>query len=200
MGRIITIGREFGSGGREIGRRIADELHIAYYDSEILEEIVKKTPYSQEYIEEITQGRPISLFPIHYANSWGPVVDPHLQQAIDVYQEQANILRELADKSDCVILGRCADYILRDRNPFRIFVYSDMETKLARCKSREKEGEALPDKQMIKRIRKIDKRRRQYYEFYTGQKWGGRENYDLMINTANSDIKKVASVVAKLFE
>jgi cytidylate kinase len=75
-----------------------------------------------------------------------------------------------------------------------------METKLARCKSREKEEQALTDKQMIKRIRKIDKRRRQYYEFYTGQKWGARENYDLMINTANSDIKKVASVVAKLFE
>lgn len=200
MGRIITIGREFGSGGREVGRRIADELHIAYYDSEILEEIVKKTPYSEEYIEEITHGRPISLFPIHYANSWGPVVDPHFQQAIDVYQEQTKILKELAAKSDCVIIGRCADYVLRDMNPFRIFVYSDTKSKIERCESKGKEGELLTEKQMIKRIRYVDKKRRQYYEFYTGQKWGAKENYDLMINTANSDIKKVAKIVAKLFE
>ena len=199
MGRIITIGREFGSGGRELGRRLADELGIAYYDSEILSEIAKDTEYSKNYIEELSSGRPVPLFPIHYGTSWSPANDPHFQNAIDVFASQRKILRELAEKSDCIIIGRCADYILEEFNPFRIFVYATMESKLARCKARSQQGEAFNDKEMIRRIQRIDKKRRQYYEFYTGRKWGSKENYDLMINTSDRDIKKLVAGIIAIF-
>ncbi len=196
MGVVITISREFGSGGRELGRRLADKLGIAYYDKEILLEIEHKTPFSKEYIEEVSESRPIPLFPIHYGNSWAPVTDPHLKQSIEVYNAQADIVRELAEKSSCIIIGRCADYTLRNDKPLRIFVYSDMPSKIARCRSREKDHEDLSDKEITKRIKAIDRRRRKYYEFYTGQKWGDRNNYDILINTTNANIKELADLLA----
>ena len=199
MGKIITIGREFGSGGRELGRRLADELGIAYYDSEILTEIAKDTEYSHAYIEELSQGRPVPLFPIHYGNSWSPANDPHFKNAIDVFSAQRKVLHELATKSDCIIIGRCADYILEEYKPLRIFVYASMESKLLRCRERSKEDEHLSDREMIKRIKRIDKKRRQYYEFYTGRKWGAKENYDLMVNTSDKDIKKLAAAIITMF-
>lgn len=197
MGILITISREFGSGGRELGRRLADLLGIAYYDKEILLEIEHKTLFSKEYIAEVCESRPIPLFPIHYGNSWAPVSDPHLKQSIEVYRAQADIMKELASKSSCIIIGRCADYVLRGEKPLRIFVYSDMESKIARCRKREKEHENLSDKEIAKRIRAIDKRRKKYYEFYTGQSWGDRSNYDMLLNTANVSIPDLAEALAR---
>ena len=197
---VITIGREFGSGGRELGRRLADELGIAYYDKEILLEIEKKTQYSKEYIEEVCENKPIPLFPIHYGNSWAPISDPHLDQSLDVFIAQGEVIKELANKSSCVIIGRCADYILSKEKPFRIFVYADIDNKVNRCKEREKDGEDLSTKQIIKKINKIDKNRRKYYEYYTNQKWGDKNNYDLLINTSNTNIKEVAHALANMIK
>ena len=199
MGRIITIGREFGSGGRELGRRLADELGYAYYDSEILNEIAKETEYSKDYIEELSKGRPVPLFPIHYGSTWSPSNDPHFQNALDIFSSQKKILLELAGKSDCIIIGRCADYILEEFKPFRIFVYASIDSKLARCKERSKQGEAFNDREMVRRIQRIDKKRRQHYEFYTGRKWGAKENYDLMINTTDRDIKTLVKGILAIF-
>lgn len=201
MKMVITIGREFGSGGRELGRRLADELGIAYYDKEIILEIENKTPFSKEYIEELTENRPIPLFPIHYGHSWTPFNDPHLEQSIHVFSAQADVIKDLANRSSCVIIGRCADYILGDGNPFRIFVYADMDAKISRCRQRESEAEkSLDDKAMAKKIKSIDKKRRHYYEYYTGKPWGDKKNYDLLINTTNVDIKKLAHVLASFLK
>ena len=196
MNVVITIGREFGSGGRELGRRLADDLGIAYYDKEIILEIEHETPFSKEYIEEVSESRPVPLFPIHYGNTWTPIADPHFEQSIDVYRAQSDIIKNMADKSSCVIIGRGADFILRDRPVIRLFVYADMDQKIARCKAREKDGENLSDKEIAKRIKKVDVRRKKYYEFYTGQAWGDRKNYDMMINTTNADIKEIANMLA----
>lgn len=198
MGLIITIAREFSSGGRELGRRLADELKIAYYDKEILEAIQKKTPYSISYIEEVSEHRPILLPPINYGMSFSLYPDVSLQQSIDVHTAQNEIIKEYATKGDCVIIGRGADYTLKDMHPFRIFVYADMESKIARCFKREAKGEALTEKQLSKKIGQIDKKRKDYYEYYTGTKWGAKENYDLMINTSNVDIKELAHNLALL--
>lgn len=198
MGLIITIAREFSSGGRELGRRLADELKIAYYDKEILEDIQKKTPYSISYIEEVSEHRPILLPPINYGMSFSLYPDVSLQQSIDVHTAQNEIIRQYANESDCVIIGRGADYTLKDMHPFRIFVYSDMESKVERCREREAKGENLTDKQISKKIRQIDKKRKDYYEYYTGMKWGAKENYDLLINTSNVDIKEVAHNLSHL--
>ena len=139
--RIITVGREFGSGGRELGRRLADYLHIAYYDKEIITEIAKRTKLSEEYVHNVVEHHPYPLLPITIGRSFNPMGNPMFQITQAVYAEQTKILKEMGEQSDCVIVGRCADYILRDDKPFRIFVYADMESRIKRCQSRAPEGE-----------------------------------------------------------
>ena len=198
MKRIITVSREFGSGGRELGRRLSELLHIAYYDKEIVTEIAKRTSMSEEYVRQITEQKPVMSFPISIGRSFYPMTDPLLDQNQAIFREQHQIIREMADKSDCVIVGRCGDYILRDLNPFRIFVYADMDAKIARCRERGKEDPPLSDKELKQKITKMDKGRAKYYEFYTGQKWGGGLNYDVCINTSGRSIKELAAVLVRL--
>ena len=200
MGKLITIGREFGSGGREFGRRLAEELNIDYYDKEIVTEISKHTSISEEYVHRVMESQPHQLYPITIGQTISYVDSYPLQQIQSVYQAQTDIIRSLAEKSDCVIVGRCADYILRDYKPFRIFDYADMDSRVQRCFERSPEEEHYTDKQMKKRIHKIDKNRAKYYEFYTGQKWGYRKNYDLCVNTTDVSIKDTVHIFAKLFE
>ena len=200
MGRIITIGREFGSGGRELGRRLAEELGIEYYDREILTEIAKHTSLAEAYIQNVVERQPHSLLPITIGRSFAYVEDYAFKQAQAVYQAQSEIIRDLADKSDCVIIGRCADYILRDRKPMRIFVYADLESRIARCMDRRMEGEELSEKEMKKQIVAMDKNRARYYEFYTGTKWGDKLNYDLCVNTTGTVIKQIVPAIAKMLK
>ncbi len=201
MNTIITIGREFGSGGRELGRRLAEELGFEYYDKEIIIEIAKKTSLSEEYVQEVIEKRPHNLYPITIGHTINFMVeDYHLTQMQNIYQAQTEIIKELAQKSSCVIVGRCADYILKDFNPYRIFVYAEMESRVKRCESRKPNDEKLTEKQMIKQIKRIDKDRAQYYSYYTGQKWGDPINYDLCINTTNCVIKEIVPVISKLFK
>ena len=198
MGRIITIGREFGSGGRELGRRLAEELHIEYYDKELLTEIAKHTSLAEEYIQNVVERQPHSLMPITIGRSFAYGEDYVLKQVQAVYRAQSEIIRDLANKSDCVIIGRCADYILREQNPFRIFVYADMDSRVNRCMERRTDGETQTEKKMQKQIRAMDKNRARYYEFYTGLKWGDKFNYDLCINTSNAVIKEIVPAIAKM--
>lgn len=198
MNRIITIGREFGSGGREFGRRLAEELHIEYYDREIITEVAKRTKLTEEYIHMVTEQRPHALFPITVGRSINLMADQSFYMVQSVYAEQSRILRELAEKSDCVVVGRCADYILRDWEPFRVFVYADMDSRIRRCQERSTGDEKLSDKDMRRSILDIDRSRSKYYSFYTGQKWGDKEYYDLCINTTNRDIKALAVWFARL--
>lgn len=197
MSYIITIARQFSSGGREFGRRLAEELKIAYYDKEILDDIAKKTEYSIDYIQEVSENRPIVLPPINYGHSFSLYQDVSMQQTIDIHTMQSEIITQYADKSDCVIIGRGADYTLRDKKPYRIFVYADLESRIKRCRNREG-NEHLSDKELKKMILRIDKKRRDYYEYYTGMKWGEKENYDLLINTSNLDLKDLAHTFATL--
>ncbi len=143
MKQIITIGREFGSGGRELGCRLAEELKIAYYDQEVISEIAKRTEFSEEYVHQIVEHKPITPFPIHIGTSFSPAVNPMILQSQSIYQEQSRIIREMAGKSDCVIVGRCADYILRDEKPFRFFVYADMESRISRCREKASSQEQI---------------------------------------------------------
>ena len=200
MQRIITIGREFGGGGRELGRRIAEKLQIAYYDQEIITEIAKRTTLSEEYIRRIEEMRPIMHFPIHTGHSFYPTSEPAFYPDISIYTKQHELLRELACKSDCVIVGRCADYVLREQKPVRIFAYADMPSKVKRCMERRLEGEKLTEAQMRKRITEIDRNRAKYYAFFSGQKWGARENYDLLVNTSDADIKEMSAALCGYLE
>lgn len=199
MNQIITIGREFGSGGREFGKRLAEELGIAYYDREIMEEISKRTQLAESYIHHIVEGAPGIYYPITVGKTLhGAEPDYLLRQYASVYAEQANTIRDMAERSDCVIVGRCADYILRDRDPLRIFIYADMGSKLRRCREKSHEDDALTDKQLARKIRHVDRNRARYYEYYTGCKWGDRVNYDLMVNTSAMSVKAAVHSLAEL--
>lgn len=198
MNKIVTIGREFGSGGRELGRRLAEELGFAYYDKEIVTEIAKRTELSEQYVQSIVERKPVVLYPIHVGRSFYPALDAAAEQNAAIYARQHEIIREMADKSDCIIVGRCADHILRDQKPLRLFVYADMASKLARCRAKAPEQEQLSDKKLARMIKKIDSERARYYYFYTGRKWGDPLNFDLCVNTTNTQIKALASAIAPL--
>ena len=109
------------------------------------------------------------------------------------------VIREFAEKSDCVIVGRCADYMLREMNPVRLFVYADMESRIARCRKKNKDAETLNDRELRQKIISVDKKRARYYQFYANQVWGEKENYDLCINTTNLSIERAAGLVADFF-
>ena len=115
MGKIITIGREFGSGGREVGKRLSDELGIAYYDNEIITEIAKRTELAEGYVQHVMENGPTALMPITIRRTFYMGADPVMEQNNAIYREQSLLVQELAEKSDCVIVGRSADYILRDK-------------------------------------------------------------------------------------
>ena len=159
MKRIITIGREFGSGGREVGRRLAERLNIAYYDREIVDELMKRTQLAESYVLQVEESRPLPLLPITTARTFGIPINYPLENRLSIYNQESEIIREMAEKSDCVIVGRCADYVLQDLNPFRLFVYAYISSKIARCREKGADAAAMTDKELQQKIISIDKKR-----------------------------------------
>lgn len=200
MNKIITISREFGSGGREIGARLAKELGIKFYDKEVLKKMAEDTEFSEEYISRTAEARKNRFLPITIAHSFVVSSDFQIQQMKDLYRSQTKSIRELAQEDDCVIIGRCADYILRDMKPCRIFVHASIDSRIKRCMSRLHENEVgVTEQEMRRRILTIDKERATYYNDFTFQKWGDKRYYDLCINVTDRDISSCAQALAKLF-
>ena len=198
MNKIITIGREFGSGGRELGRRLSEELGIAYYDKEIITEIAKRTELSEKYVKSVVENKPVTSYPIHIGISFSTLNLAPIMQKNSIYFEQEKLLKELAEKSSCVIVGRCADHVLRGYNPYRIFVYADLQSKMQRCRDKGVTEKDVTDKELKKHLQMVDKNRAEYYAFYTGLEWGNKLNYDLCINTSGKNIKQLVPYIAKL--
>lgn len=194
MNKIISISREFGSGGRELGKRLADKLGFAYYDKEIVQEIANRSELSLHYVNDVIEHRPSFSFPIHTGVSF-MMTDSIWNPTQTIYSAQCEILREMAEKSDCVVVGRCSDYILREFKPLKLFVYAEMEHKIARCREK-KPDETRTDRQLARMIKNIDKHRAKYYEFFTARRWGNKRLYDICINTSEISVKDVASVLA----
>lgn len=200
MKKLITIGREFGSGGRELGVRLAAELGIKYYDKEILRKMAEDTSFSEEYISRTVETRQSRMLPITIGHSINVSSNYHIMQMQELYRAQTETIRELANDGDCVIIGRCADYILRDLKPFRIFVYADLESRVKRCMERRGENEqSMTEQEIRRRILAIDKERAGYYSDFTFQKWGDKKNFDLCINTTELNIKECAQSLARFF-
>lgn len=197
MNRIITIGREFGSGGREIGRRLAQAMKIAYYDQEIVTALINKNPKAEEYIRYMATERPLPLLPITTAHTFGMPINYAVAKGLSFYIQESKIIQEAAEKTDCVIVGRCADYVLQDMKPIRIFVYADIRSKIARCRKKGDDAAEMTDKELKQKIASIDRKRAHYYQFYTKQNWGDKANYDLCINTTNAEIKKIVLAIER---
>ena len=198
MNKIITIGREFGSGGRELGRKLAEILGFEFYDKEIVSEIAKKTEFSESYVHQVLESSPHDLFPITVAHSFSYMDTHAVMQQQSIFVRQQEVLKEMAEKSNCVIVGRCADYILDEYKPLKIFVYANMETKIKRCRERTDDITNVKDKRLKKMIKSIDKNRARYYSYYTGKKWGDKLSYDVLVNTTNADIENIAKNLAGL--
>ena len=176
--RIITISREFGSGGRFIGEEVAKKLGIAYYDKNIISQIAEKSGLSPEYIQENAELSPKKgLFA--YAFSGRDITGKSVEDM--VYEAQRNIILELAEKESCVIIGRNADYILKDRDDvLNVFIHGDMPEKTQRITSLYN----VEEKEAVKMMADTDKRRRTNYNFYTDQNWGKASNYTLCLNSS----------------
>ena len=176
--RIITISREFGSGGRFIGEEVAKKLGIAYYDKNIIGQIAEKSGLSPEYIQENAELSPKKgLFA--YAFSGRDITGKSVEDM--VYEAQRNIILELAEKGPCVIIGRNADYILKDRDDvLNVFIHGDMPEKIKRITGLHN----VEEKEAVKMMADTDKRRRTNYNFYTDQNWGKASNYTLCLNSS----------------
>ncbi|MBQ2062472.1 MAG: cytidylate kinase-like family protein [Oscillospiraceae bacterium] len=191
MTRIITISREFGSGGRELGKRLADALGIPCYDHEIIQMIAQENGFDERYVANVSEKSIEAAYPLTIGHRFTVSPMPAMEQPIRVAVAQREILENFAKKGDCVIVGRCADVILKDYRPLNIFVYADMDAKIARCQERAPEGENLTRKELERRIRQVEKCRRQFREMYSEIKWGEKEAYDLCINTSGREIKSL---------
>lgn len=198
MNKIVTISREFGSGGREVGKRLADELGVRYYDREIITEIAKKTGMSEEYIQNISE-KGIYPYPFQFAKSFATYSEVQSNQT-EILVTQTKILKEIAEKENCIIVGRGANAILKDYNTMNIFVYADMESKINRCHKKAKENERITDKEMEKKIIAIDKARKNYHKIISNLEWGDKSNYHLCINTTNVEIKAIIPSLAEYIE
>lgn len=196
MANIITISREFGSGGRELGKRLADELGFEYYDREIIEAIAKEINFDEDYIERVLDSGSSLSFPITFGRTF-LYTDYAQQNMTALLVAQNKFIFSLAkQEKDFVIVGRSADELLRDFTPFNIFVYADMESKLRRCFSRAESGENLTEREMIKKIKQVDSNRAKQRKLLSDNDWGKKESYHLCINTSGEDIKSLTKQLA----
>jgi cytidylate kinase len=193
MNRIITISREFGSGGRTIGRQTAMRLNIPCYDAELIEKIAQESGFSKDYIQE--QGE-YAASGNWLANAFsGRDRNGHSYQD-DLWAIQQKVILELAAKGPCVIVGRCADYILRDQaDCLRVFIHADMAARAKRIVEQYGERTDSPEQ----RLRDKDKRRAAYYQIYTDTKWGDVGNYDITLNSGVLGIDKCVELLVGLY-
>ena len=183
---VITISREYGSGGRAIGERLAKELGIPFYDKELIFMAAKESGLSEEYIKKTEQMKSTSfLYGLYMGAQQLPMND-------QIFLVQSKIIRQVASEGPCVIVGRCADYVLKDRpGVIHIFIYASEERRVARIMRVEK----VDRERARELVRKTDRQRRSYYNFFADGNWGVRSNYDLMLRTDDHTPEEIAEMI-----
>ena len=189
--RIITISREFGSGGRTIGKMVSEKLGIPYYDAELIHKIAQESGFSENYIKNAGEYTPGGFLSSAFANrSFGPTNEDYL------WNIQYKIITELAEKESCVIVGRCADYILKDKaDCLKVFIHADIDFRAERIVKVYGEREVVPEE----RLRDKDKRRAAYHRFYTNMKWGCAQNYHICLDSGKLGIAKCSEIIKELY-
>lgn len=198
--KIITISREFGSGGRELGKRLADTLEMAYYDREIITAIAERSHLNEQYITSTLEKGSVRSYPVTFGRTFSyPAIIHSNVTKILVIQQQ--IIKELADQGkDFVIVGRSADIILRNDHPLNLFVYAEMDSKRKRCEERISSEKPLTKRELEKKIRQVDSNRAKHRELLTNGKWGQKENYHLCINTTDLIIKELTPLISEYIQ
>ena len=194
--KIITVSRQFSSGGRELAKRMADVLGFDYYDKEIITEIAKNKSLAEGFVES-SMG--IKAIPLHFARSFSFTYASTIKSELLV--EEKKVIDQIAQKGrDFIIVGRNADVLLRDYHPLNIFVCADLESKIQRCIDKALIGEDPTRKEIEKQIKAIDKERAQARSIISETRWGECTNYHLTINTTGWQIKELTPIIAKLAE
>lgn len=199
--KIITIGRQFGSGGHEIGERLAKKLNIPLYDRNLVEKAVEKLNLNQEDVESVDESifRNLAMSVQRlFGNDNTPYTLAESGSLSDqLYKAQCRIIKELADQGPCIIVGRCADHVLRNRDDvLNVFICGDMETKVQRVM----EVRKMVRERAETTIKEMDKKRRNYYKEYTDKVWGANENYHMVLNVSQLGIDEIVDILAKLYE
>ena len=194
--KIITISRECGSGGRELGKRLADLTGFDYYDSEIISAVAKNSGMDEHYVENSLSNHGWQNQVITFGGTLAS--SAYIQSSkINLLLEQKKVIEQIAALGkDCIIVGRNADVILQEYQPFNIFVCADTSSKVKRCIERMPEGERLTEKELVRKMKQIDKVRSQTREFIGGSVWGQRDAYHLTVNTTDWKIKELVPAVA----
>ncbi len=195
--KIITVSREFGSGGREVGKRLADELGFAYYDREIVEEIASRCSLDEKYVANVLERCASHTFPLHFGHTFAHLSAPVVNSgSMNLFAEQTKLIKELASKGDCIIVGRAADVVLAEYSPFNLFVYADMKYKVDRCMQRAAENEKLTKRETEKMIKRIDNERKKLHSIISDVEWGNKDCYHLCVNTGGMEIKEIVPAIA----
>lgn len=189
--RIITISREFGSGGHTIGKQAAEKLGIPCYDAELIQKLAEESGFSESYIKEAGEYTPHSFLSLAFSNrAQGPTNEDVL------WDLQYKVITELAEEGPCVIVGRCADYILREKaDCLKVFIHADMAFRAERIVKVYGEREQSPEQ----RLRDKDKRRAAYHRFYTDMKWGHAQDYHITLDSGVLGIDRCAEILCELF-
>ncbi len=191
--RIVTISREFGSGGRTVGKKLAQKLQIPCYDQEIIEKIAAESGFAEDYIRDRSEYSPHTSW---IANAFSERSFSGVNNQDAIWMLQRKIILDLAAQGPCVIVGRCADYILRNvADCLRVFIHADFDKRAERIV--EVYGET--DVPTEKRLRDKDKRRAAYYQFYTDTKWGLAQNYHISLDSGTIGIDRCVELLADLY-
>jgi cytidylate kinase len=177
VNRVITISREFGSGGRELGIKLAKKLNIPFYDKELISLAAEQSGLSEESFLHYDENIPATKSDDQHYSQFSSIYD--ISMSDQIFFAQTRVIRKLAEQGSCIIVGRCADRVLRES--INLFVYANIEERIQRIVSIHT-GEKTDC--MERRVREIDKRRKDYYQYYTGNEWGKSQNYDLCINSS----------------
>ena len=196
--KIITISREFGSGGRSIGRKVAEELGIPFYDKELVEQIAMESGFAPKFVEEHGEHSPSSsFFSYAFAPQGIPGVMNGLSTADFLWNVQCSVILQLAEKGPCVIVGRNADYILKDHpEALHVYVFADVPYRADRIVRRYGESEKTPEQRLAEK----DKRRRVNYHHYTGRTWGQAQNYDICLDTGVLGLEQCADIIVNIIK
>ena len=191
---IITIARQHGSSGREIARALSEALGIQCFDKEIVDEAAENSSIFKELISSFDEKR---VSPFMLQTTQYPSMNYGLGLNIQVASAQFDVIRKLADQGDCIFVGRCADYILRERKDLtRVFIMGEQEDKIRCIMNRQNVSET----EAKKKIKQVDKDRSSYYKYYTDQIWGESENYDLCINSSKIGVAGAVNVIKAYIE
>lgn len=199
---IITVGRQYGSGGRYVAKLVAEKLGIPYYDKELLVEASKDSGICQEVLEDYDEKHTRSLLfsLISGVQPRGEAASMYMDMPLNhkIFLAQFDTIRRIADEGPCVIVGRCADYILENRPELvRVFLYGDLKDRVAR---KEAMGLEITESDMTKHVQVTDRKRSRYYRNFTGQVWGAKENYDICLNTSVTGIDGAVAMLKTLVE